>query len=70
VVREMLRLVSETYPDLSDDSFVLARQENFEGIHEHNAFAERYGAMAEIRPELAGEALAARHTALGEWLAG
>ena len=69
VVREMLRLVSETYPDLSDDSFVLARQENFEGIHEHNAFAERYGAMAEIRPELAGEALAARHTALGEWLA-
>src|SRR5674536_121128 len=34
VVREMLRRVSETYPDLSDDSFVLARQENFEGIHE------------------------------------
>lgn len=70
VVREMLRLVIETYPDLSDDSFVLARQENFEGIHEHNAFAERYGTMAEIRPELAGEAFATRHTALGEWLAG
>lgn len=70
VVREMLRLVIEAYPDLSDDSFVLARQENFEGIHEHNAFAERYGTMAEIRPELAGEAFATRHTALGEWLAG
>ena len=70
VVREMLRRVVETYPDLSDDAFVLARQENFEGIHEHNAFAERYGTMAEIRPELAGKAFATRHTALGEWLAG
>ena len=70
VVREMLRRVVETYPDLTDDAFVLARQENYEGIHEHNAFAERYGTMAEIRPELAGEAFAARHTALGEWLAG
>ena len=70
VVREMLRRVIEAYPDLSGDSFVLARQENYEGIHEHNAFAERYGTMAEIRPELAGEAFAARHTALGEWLAG
>jgi len=69
VVREMLRRVAEAYPDLADDAFVLARQENYEGIHEHNAFAERYGTMAEIRPELAGEAFAARHTALGEWLA-
>ena len=70
VVREMLRRVVQAYPDLSDDSFVLARQENYEGIHEHNAFAERYGMMAEIRPELAGKAFAARHTALSEWLAG
>ncbi len=70
VVREMLRRVGATYPDMSDDSFVLARQENFEGIHEHNAFAERFGTLAEIRPELAGEAFAHRHTALDEWLAG
>ena len=70
VVREMVRRVVETYPDLSDDSFLLARQENFEGIHEHNAYAERYGTMGEIRPELAGEAYAGRHTALSEWLAG
>jgi GTP cyclohydrolase-4 len=70
VVREMLRRVVVTYPDLSDDSFVLARQENFEGIHEHNAFAERFGTMGEIRPELAEEAFAPRHTALDEWLAG
>jgi GTP cyclohydrolase IV len=70
VVREMLRRVVENYPDLPDDSFVLARQENYEGIHEHNAFAERYGTMGEIRPELAGKTFATRHTALGEWMAG
>ena len=69
VVREMLRHVAEQYAVLPDDTFVLARQENFEGIHDHNAFAERYGMLAEIRPELAGRALAVRHTTLDEWLA-
>ncbi len=68
VVREMLRNVVEAYPDLPGDAFLLARQENFEGIHEHNAFAERYGTLGEIRPELAGEAHAARHTTLEGWL--
>ena len=70
VVREMLRQVRETYSDLSDTGFVLARQENFEGIHEHNAFAERHGTMAEIRGELDLGVFAPRHTSLSEWLAG
>ncbi len=70
VVREMLRNVVEAYPDLPADSFVMARQENFEGIHEHNAFAERGGTLAEIRPELAGEAHAPRHSSLDDWLTG
>lgn len=69
-VREALRLVVERYADLPGDAFVLARQENFEGIHDHNAFAERYGTLDEIRPELAGQAFAVRHTSLDEWLAG
>ncbi len=69
VVREMLRHVIEDYADLSGDAFVLARQENFEGIHDHNAFAERYGVLAEIRRELGGGAFALRHTSLDEWLA-
>jgi GTP cyclohydrolase IV len=69
VVREMLRAVVEEYAELPGDAFVLARQENFEGIHEHNAFAERFGVLDEIRPELAGEAFAGRHTSLDEWLA-
>ncbi|MFH0916486.1 MAG: GTP cyclohydrolase MptA [bacterium] len=68
VVREMLRAVMEVYPHLPADTFVLARQENFEGIHEHNAFAERFGTLGEIRPEVAGEAYAAHHTSLDDWL--
>lgn len=69
-VRAMLRHVVDAYPDLPGGSFVLARQENFEGIHEHNAFAERFGTLGEIRPELAGERYAVRHTALEDWLLG
>jgi GTP cyclohydrolase-4 len=69
-VRHMLRVVSEEYADLPGGSFVLARQENFEGIHEHNAFAERFGTLDEIRPELAGERYAERHTTLEDWLFG
>jgi GTP cyclohydrolase-4 len=68
VVREMLRNVVEAYSDLPDDAFLLARQENFEGIHEHNAFAERFGTLGEIRLEVAGKARVARHTTLEDWL--
>lgn len=68
VVREVLRQTVKAYPDLPDDSFLLARQENFEGIHEHNAFAERFGSLGEIRSEVAGEAHAAPHTTLEAWL--
>lgn len=68
VVRAILLNVVNAYPDLPEDAFVLARQENFEGIHEHNAFAERYGTLAEIRPEISEQTYAARHTSLDEWL--
>ena len=68
VVREMLQNVVDMYPDLPDSAFVLAKQVNFEGIHKHNAFAERYGTLGEIRREiLAGEYLI-KHTSLQEWL--
>lgn len=56
VVREMLRNVVETFPDLPDETFILARQENFESIHRHNAFAERSALLGDLRKELAGEA--------------
>jgi GTP cyclohydrolase-4 len=68
VVRQMLDGVCREFGHLSEDTFVLARQENFEGIHEHNAFAERFGTLAEIRPEIAGRAYAEHHTSQSEWL--
>ncbi len=68
VVREMLQNVVDIYPNMPDTTFVLARQTNFESIHKHNAFAERYGTLDEIRREiLAGQHLI-RHTSLQEWL--
>ena len=69
VVREMLRGLADSFPDLPDDSFVLARQENLESIHKHNAVAERYGALGEIRRELREEGPTdASHTSLEQWL--
>ena len=70
VVREMLRRVIEIYPDLEDDCFVLARQENFEGIHEHNAFAERYGTHGGDPPRARRRGVRREAHRLGEWLAG
>lgn len=70
VVREMLRNVVEIYPDLPDDAFVLAKQENFEGVHKHNAFAERFGTLGEIRGEIIDGERVARQTTLEDWLKG
>jgi GTP cyclohydrolase-4 len=70
VVREMLRNVVDVYPDLPDDAFVLAKQENAETIHRHNAFAERYGTLGEVRREIIDGESVARHTTLEEWLQG
>jgi len=70
VVREILRNVIEVYPDLPDDDFALVKQENFEGIHQHNAFAERFGTFAEIRREIEGGERALQHMTLDEWLKG
>ena len=67
-VREMLRQVSEAYPDLSAGGFVHARQENLETIHRHNVVAERYGLLSEIRAELDEGSHSRRHTTMREWL--
>lgn len=68
VVREMLQNLMDVYPDLSENSFVLAKQVNFESIHKHNAFAERYGTFREIRGEIIDGQHLTRHTTLQEWL--
>ena len=53
-VREMIDGVVDAFPDLGDSSFVSARQENLETIHQHNVVAERHGVLGELRPEIRG----------------
>ena len=67
-VREMISGVVERLPELGDDTFVSARQENLETIHQHNVQAERYGTLGELRAELSSGEQAQRHTTLREWL--
>jgi GTP cyclohydrolase IV len=67
-VREMVRQVVEGYPDLPEETFVMARQENLETIHRHNVVAERYGTLGDLRAELASGEHRARHLTMREWL--
>jgi GTP cyclohydrolase IV len=67
-VREMVRRVTEALPDLDDDAFVMARQENLETIHRHNVVAERYGAVSDLRSELDTGRHVQPHLTMREWL--
>jgi GTP cyclohydrolase-4 len=67
-VREMIRGTVERLPDLGNHTFVSARQENLETIHQHNVIAERFGMLGEIRRELATGEHLAHHTSMREWL--
>src|SRR3954452_24139606 len=67
-VREMVRQVVEGYPDLPEETFVMARQENLETIHRHNVVAERYGTLADLRAELESGKHQAHHLTMREWL--
>ncbi|MDA8067805.1 MAG: GTP cyclohydrolase MptA [Actinomycetota bacterium] len=67
-VREMIRGVVERLPDLPDEVFVSARQENLETIHQHNVVAERFGTLGEIRRELDTGVSASQHTSRRAWL--
>ena len=67
-VREMIRGVVDRLPELCDEAFVSARQENLETIHQHHVVAERFGLLGELRREVeTGEHLA-HHTSMREWL--
>jgi GTP cyclohydrolase I/GTP cyclohydrolase-4 len=67
-VREMVRGVVETFPQLPDAAFLSARQENLETIHQHNVVAERFGTLGEIRRELETGEPTVEHTARRAWL--
>ncbi len=66
--REMIRRVIEAYPDLNEEAFVMARQENLETIHRHNVVAERYGTAGELRQELTSNLHSHHHLTMREWL--
>lgn len=66
-VREMVAGVVERLPELGDETFVSARQENLESIHQHNVIAERWGLLGDIRAELTDGATP-RHLSLRDWV--
>jgi GTP cyclohydrolase I/GTP cyclohydrolase-4 len=68
-VRIALKSALERYAALDDDDFLLARQVNFETIHNHEVLAERFGTVGELRGELDSGDVAATRTGLADWLA-
>jgi GTP cyclohydrolase-4 len=67
-VRLMVKGALDSYGELEDDDFVLARQVNFETIHNHDVLAERFGTVGELRDELANGGHSDRHTELRDWM--
>jgi GTP cyclohydrolase IV len=67
-VRLMVKSALDSYLELGDDDFVLARQVNFETIHNHDVLAERFGTVGELQNELDTGAHEAAHTELRDWL--
>jgi GTP cyclohydrolase IV len=67
-VRLMVKSALDSYLELEDDDFVLARQLNFETIHNHDVLAERFGTIGELRDELENGAHSPHHTELRDWL--
>jgi GTP cyclohydrolase IV len=67
-VREMIAGVVRAFPQLDGASFVSARQENLETIHQHNVIAERHSLLSELRSEVDSGRPVARQTSLEEWL--
>ena len=69
-VREQIRMALEEFGEFELDTFLLARQENLETIHQHNVVAERSGMLGEMQAEAAGGDHVARHVSKREWLEG
>ncbi|MEG1641515.1 MAG: GTP cyclohydrolase MptA [Synergistaceae bacterium] len=55
VVRKIIQNVMIDLPNLDDDTFIKATQENLESIHSHSAYAERCGILGKMRAETKGE---------------
>jgi GTP cyclohydrolase I/GTP cyclohydrolase-4 len=68
-VRASLKAALDRYVELDEGDFLLARQVNFETIHNHEVLAERHGTVGELRSELETGQPEGRHTELRDWLA-
>ena len=51
-VRKILVNTLERFPHLPDDTLVYAKSESLESIHQHNALAERFTTLGELRREV------------------
>jgi GTP cyclohydrolase-4 len=49
VVRDILKMIINKYPVLSDDVIVIVRSESEASIHKHNAYAERITTLGELK---------------------
>jgi GTP cyclohydrolase-4 len=67
-VREMIAGVVRRFPQLDGASYVSARQENLETIHQHNVVAERHSLLSELRAEIDTGTPPEHQTSLEEWL--
>jgi GTP cyclohydrolase-4 len=67
-VREMVRGIVAHLDGVNEATFISARQENLETIHQHNVVAERFGLLGELRHELQSGEHLPHHTSLREWL--
>src|SRR5262249_7249659 len=66
-VRESIRMALDEFAEFEPETFILARQENLETIHQHNVVAERSGLLGEIAAEAAGETHVEHHMTMREW---
>ncbi len=70
-VRETIAGVIDRLPELGDDTWIHARQQNLETIHQHDVVASRTGLLGELRAEARGdEGVRSAHLSREAWLAG
>jgi GTP cyclohydrolase I/GTP cyclohydrolase-4 len=67
-VREMIAGVVRGFPELDGASYVSARQENLETIHQHNVVAERHSLLCELRAEIESGDPPEHQTSLEVWV--
>lgn len=54
VVRDMLFLLLERFPDMPDDAYVFSSVRSLESVHKHDIYVERSALVEELRRELEG----------------